>query len=150
MFLEDRRGLLDAVVFSGGEPTVQPALADAMREVRAMGFLVGLHTAGIYPDRLRNLLPLVDWVGLDIKAPLDARYDRVTGRPRSAVSVERSLALVQSSGVSHQLRTTVHPESLSPEDCRCIEREMRRRRAGPVVWQPWRPRPVGWGVQGPG
>ena len=141
-FLSDRRGLLEAVVFSGGEPTVQHALPEAMVAVRAMGFLVGLHTAGIYPDRLRAVLPLADWVGLDIKAPFDARYDRVTGRPHSAARVERSLALVQASGVAYQLRTTVHPELLGPGDCHRIESEMRLRRAGTVVWQAYRERPM--------
>src|SRR5690242_19840999 len=74
VFLGTRRGLLDAVVFSGGEPTMQRALPDAMREVKAQGFKVGLHTAGIYPRKLAMLLPLVDWTGLDVKAPFD-RYE---------------------------------------------------------------------------
>jgi pyruvate formate lyase activating enzyme len=52
-FLGDRRGLLEAVVFSGGEPTAQPALAEAMQAVRAMGFLIGLHTAGIFRSACR-------------------------------------------------------------------------------------------------
>ena len=51
-FLERRKGLLDAVVFSGGEPTLQAGLGAAMREVKALGYLVGLHTAGIVPRRL--------------------------------------------------------------------------------------------------
>src|SRR5579859_3181919 len=65
--LERRRGLIDAVVFSGGEPTAQGALRHAMSEVRGMGFGVGLHSAGMYPRRLKNLLPLADWVGFDVK-----------------------------------------------------------------------------------
>ena len=65
-----RRGLLDGVVFTGGEALRQDALADAAAEVRAAGFAVGLHTAGPYPRRLRDMVErgLVDWVGLDIKA----------------------------------------------------------------------------------
>nr|NLD41558.1 anaerobic ribonucleoside-triphosphate reductase activating protein [Actinomycetales bacterium] len=63
-----RHGLLDAVVFSGGEATRQNSLGPAMAEVREMGFEVALHTAGAYPRRLAEVLPLVDWVGLDIKA----------------------------------------------------------------------------------
>ena len=62
-FLRRRQGLLDGVVFSGGEPTAQAGLADAMREVRALGFKIGLHTGGMYPQRLAAVLPLVDWVG---------------------------------------------------------------------------------------
>ena len=65
-------------MFSGGEPTAQPGLADAIREVRALGFAIGLHTGGAYPRRLASVLPLVDWVGFDAKAPA-ARYGDVTG-----------------------------------------------------------------------
>lgn len=79
-FLDKRRGLLDGVVFSGGEPTLQTALPAALREVRAMGFQTALHTGGMYPERLSALLPLLDWVGLDIKGPLQ-RYDAITSPP---------------------------------------------------------------------
>ena len=68
-FLKSRRGLLDGVVFSGGEPTLQSALPQAIAEVRDLGFRIGLHTAGPYPGRLAQVLPLVDWVGFDIKTP---------------------------------------------------------------------------------
>ena len=57
-----RKGLLDGVVFSGGEPTVDPALPDAVRRVKDMGFAVGLHTGGIIPKRLGEILPLIDWM----------------------------------------------------------------------------------------
>lgn len=141
-FLEDRKGLLEAVVFSGGEPTVQAGLGEAMREVRELGFKVGLHTAGIYPERLQAVLPLVDWVGLDIKAPLDVRYDCVTGRPGSARRAEQSLQAVLGSGVAYQLRTTIHPDLIGPQDCARIESDLRQRHAGGVVWQPFRRRPL--------
>jgi len=117
-FLRRRTGLLDAVVFSGGEPTLDPALPRAIADVRALGFKVGLHSAGIYPQRLQAVLPLVDWVGLDIKAPLadDAGHARVTGVHNSAAPVRRSLAaLVQharASGLPFECRTTVHPALL--------------------------------------
>lgn len=111
--LEERRGFLEAVVFSGGEPTAQAAIVRAIREVKDMGYLVGLHSAGMHPDRLAGALPLVDWVGLDIKAPLDERYEAVTGRPGSHESVARSLDLVLASGVEYELRTTVHPSLLN-------------------------------------
>lgn len=110
-FLRRRRGLLDAVVFSGGEPTAQAGLIDAVREVRALGFRIGLHTGGMYVQRLAEILPLVDWVGLDVKAPF-ADYARITG---AAGSGERALAGLQqvlASGVDHEIRTTVHPALL--------------------------------------
>jgi anaerobic ribonucleoside-triphosphate reductase activating protein len=111
-FLSRRVGLLDAVVFSGGEPTLQDGLAAAMREVKGMGFLIGLHTAGAYPAKLAEVLPLVDWVGLDIKAPFE-RYDAVSGVPGSGAKARESLGLVVESGVDHECRTTVHPSHFS-------------------------------------
>ncbi len=103
-----RRGMLDGVVFSGGEPTRPPGLGDAVREVRERGFGVGLHTAGAYPHRLAEVLPLLDWVGLDVKA-LPAAYAAVTGVGTSAPKAYESLRLVLLSGVDHEVRITVDP-----------------------------------------
>lgn len=107
-FLASRVGLLDAVVFSGGEPTLDPALAGAMRSVKALGYKIGLHTAGIYPERLKQVLPLVDWVGLDIKTSFDA-YDELTGAPGSGETARTAARIVLESGVAYEFRTTVHP-----------------------------------------
>ena len=107
-FLRRRVGLLDAVVFSGGEPTAQTGLADAIRDVRRLGFQVGLHTSGSYPERLAKILPLVDWVGLDVKAPFE-HYEQITGVPRSGAQVRESLRLLIASGKDHECRTTCHP-----------------------------------------
>ena len=107
-FLKQRQGLLDAVVFSGGEPTLQRALPDAIAQVKALGFKVGLHTGGPYPERLQQILPLVDWVGLDIKA-LEENYTEVTGVKGSGIKAWASARLLIDSGVSHDIRTTVHP-----------------------------------------
>lgn len=116
-FLEARRGLLDAVVFSGGEPLLQRGLLDAIREVRALGFKVGLHTAGIYPRRLARLLPWLDWVGLDVKTAF-AEYPRVTGLAGSEARAQASVQLLLASGIAYELRTTVHPALISPETLR--------------------------------
>jgi pyruvate formate lyase activating enzyme len=107
-WLGSRRGLLDAVVFSGGEPTAQAGLEVALEAVRECGFAVGLHTSGAYPRRLARVLPRIDWVGLDIKAPI-AVYDGVTGMPGSGVPAFASLDLVLAAGVPFEVRTTVHP-----------------------------------------
>ncbi|KRT54351.1 anaerobic ribonucleoside-triphosphate reductase activating protein [endosymbiont of Ridgeia piscesae] len=107
-FLQTRRGLLDAVVFSGGEPTLQRGLPDAIGQVKAMGFKVGLHSAGPYPERLRELLPLLDWIGLDIKA-LPEDYAGLTGVRQSGERAWESAALVIESGLPHQIRTTLDP-----------------------------------------
>lgn len=106
--LRRRAGLLDGVVFSGGEPTIDPALPDAMAEVRAMGLAVGLHTACIYPRRLEQVLPLVDWVGFDIKARFE-HYEKVTGVAGSGEPARQCMEMILASGVAHECRTTLHP-----------------------------------------
>jgi pyruvate formate lyase activating enzyme len=103
-FFERRRGLLDAVVFSGGEPTQQPALPQAMREVKALGFLVGLHTAGIVPRRLAEVLPLVDWVVMDVKAKF-YEHESVTRVRGSGRRARESRDLILASGTACEFHT---------------------------------------------
>jgi pyruvate formate lyase activating enzyme len=112
--LTKRHGLLDGVVFSGG-PTRQAGLAPAMREVRARGFGVGLHTAGPYPKRFAEVLPLCDWVGLDIKAP-EKLYGAVTGVQSAAAKAFACLRVALDSPVDLQVRTTVDPMIMSDDD----------------------------------
>lgn len=107
-FLDRRRGLLDAVVFSGGEPLAQSGLADAMHAARRMGFKIGLHTGGAYPKRFAEVLPLVDWVGFDIKTRF-VEYRRITTVRLSGDRALASAMLLLGSGVAHEFRTTVHP-----------------------------------------
>lgn len=111
--LEKRTGLLDAVVFCGGEPTMDPAIGSALAQVRALGFRTGLETACIYPERLKTLLPLLDWVGFDVKAPFE-RYNSITGVLDSGEPVRDSIAAILASGVDYECRTTVHPRLLAP------------------------------------
>jgi len=120
-FLMRRRGLLDGVVFSGGEPTLQEGLPQALGQVKDLGFKTGLHTAGPYPSRLARALPLLDWIGMDIKAPVD-RYEAVTGVPGSGERALESARLIVESGIAHEFRTTVHPGLLTADEvCRLIQ-----------------------------
>ena len=84
--LSRRKGLLDGVIFSGGEPCVDPALPAAIRAVKDMGYAAGLHTGGAYPRVLETILPMLDWVGMDVKAdPRDAaHFDRTAGAKGAA------------------------------------------------------------------
>lgn len=136
-WLETRRGLLDAVVFSGGEPTLQRGLGEAMQAVRTLGFRIGLHTSGAYPERLRPVLPLCDWVGLDIKTSF-RRYDEVTGVPGSASRVRESLALLLASGVAHECRTTVHRAVHTADDLLALADELFTHGVQYYVLQPFR------------
>jgi pyruvate formate lyase activating enzyme len=137
LFLEKRQGLLDAVVFSGGEPTLQRELFNAVHEIKNMGYLVGLHSAGIYPKRFAQLLPYLDWVGLDIKA-LPEDYHALTGIPGVGESAWRSAQLLVSSGIPHQIRTTRHPlNSTSRKQPLLIERLTLLGKVN-HIWQPCR------------
>jgi len=111
-FLARRVGLIDAVVFSGGEPTSDPALATAIGDVRALGFKIGMHSAGTHPRRFERVLPLVDWVGFDVKAPFED-YEQVTRMRESGTFARRSLEALLSSGIDYECRTTAHPSLLS-------------------------------------
>ncbi|MEU8760167.1 anaerobic ribonucleoside-triphosphate reductase activating protein [Streptomyces sp. NPDC048659] len=134
--LARRRGLLDGVVFSGGEPLLQPDLAAAAREARDLGFAVGLHTGGAYPRRLSELLSagLLDWVGFDIKAVPDA-YERITGTRNSATPAVRSLDLLLASGIPYQLRTTVDPALMGESDVDALKDWLAARGLREHVWQ---------------
>jgi pyruvate formate lyase activating enzyme len=112
-FLERRKTFLDGVVLSGGEPTVHCNLEDAITRIRTMGFEIALHTNGCFPDRLETLIKgkLLDYVALDIKAPF-GEYGLVTSIG-DGKGVAESIRLLSESGVSYEVRTTVHPDLLS-------------------------------------
>ncbi|MFP4137947.1 MAG: anaerobic ribonucleoside-triphosphate reductase activating protein [Halomonas sp.] len=113
--LAARVGELDAVVFSGGEPTLHPDLPSAADACRALGLAVGLHTAGPYPERLERLLPRLDWVALDTKGR-GADFDRVSGRPGIWRRHALSLSLLVEARVPFECRTTVHWRDFTLED----------------------------------
>lgn len=122
-FLISRRGLLDAVVFSGGEPLIHKKLYQAMKECKNLGYQIGLHTAGTCSNRIKEVLPLIDWVGMDIKAPF-AKYERVTQRKNSHIQAKKSAQMILQSGVDYEFRTTVHKTILSEEDLLTIGSEL--------------------------
>jgi pyruvate formate lyase activating enzyme len=116
-YLDGRRGWLEAVCLTGGEPLLHEDIEDVIRVVRERGLLVKLDTNGSFPDRLEALLAagLLDWVAMDVKAPL-MRYREVT---RSAIDLEkivRSIDLLRSSSVKHTFRTTVVPGFVGKDD----------------------------------
>ena len=117
-FLHKRQGLLEAVVFSGGEATLQKALPGAMATVRALGFKVGLHSAGIKPSALRRVLPWCDWVGFDVKA-LEEEVALITGVKGSGQANWHSLEMLLESAVAYECRTTVHWQLF---DCQRLQR----------------------------
>ena len=116
--LQKRKGLLDGVVFSGGEPLLQTHLKKAMEEVKALGYEIALHTSGVFPERLKDVLPLVSWVGLDIKAPRE-KYVTASGTTEAFQMGKRAfeaLDLVLAQGVSFEVRTTTDPRVVTKAD----------------------------------
>jgi pyruvate formate lyase activating enzyme len=136
-FLKSRRGLLDGVVFSGGEPLLQKNLIPAISHVRAFDFRTALHTSGQVPERFAAALVLIDWVGFDIKAPF-AEYDRITGVAGSGAKAKQSLKLLLESGVAYQLRTTVHPKLLDEAAIARLNADLAEMGAGPTLIQKFR------------
>lgn len=136
-FLIKRRGLLEAVVFSGGEPTLQKGLMIAVRLVKELGFKIGLHTAGPYPERLKELLPYLDWVGMDIKAPFE-QYESITGIPNSGNRALESTKLLLESKVACEFRTTVHQKLLNNKQITTIDSVLKKMGATNYKIQPFR------------
>lgn len=137
-FLNKRKGLLDGVVFSGGEPLLQGDLFEVMTAVKALGYRIGLHTGGPSPERFAKVLPLVDWVGFDIKAPFD-EYDRITRVPGSGAKAKESLKLLLLSAADYELRTTVHPKLLDAAAIDRLNADLAALGAGPTKIQEFRP-----------
>ena len=108
-FLASRRGLLDGMVLSGGEPLLQPDAADFLAEVKAMGFAVKLDTNGCHPDALADILDrrLADYVAMDIKNSLE-KYPWTVGVPGfDTAPVERSARLLMEGPADYEFRTTL-------------------------------------------
>jgi pyruvate formate lyase activating enzyme len=134
-FFAERRGWLEAAVFSGGEPTAHPSLPAAMTDLRALGFEIGLHSSGVYPDNFAAALPLVDWVGLDLKAPFGEKYDRLTRMKNAAAQVQQSLTTLLASGKAYQLRLTFDPRFHHANDVTEINDMLHQQGADAVVIQ---------------
>lgn len=110
-FLKNRKGKLEGVVFSGGEPLIQPDLRNVIKMVKDMGFLVGMHTSGSIPEKLEEVLDLLNWIGLDAKG-LPESYKYITAVD-AGENFLKSLRLVKNSGTPFEIRTTYDNSKLS-------------------------------------
>lgn len=120
-FLEGRKGLLDGVCITGGEPTVQPDIVPFMRRLRDMGFLVKLDSNGTRPEILREVFRegLADYVAMDIKNGAD-RYAETVGTAVDMEKIRESIGLIMGSGVGYEFRTTVVPGIHTEDDAEGI------------------------------
>jgi pyruvate formate lyase activating enzyme len=118
-FLEKRRHLLDGIVISGGEPTLQPDLPSFAERLHEMGFLVKLDTNGYRPDVVESMIDArtVDYVAMDVKAPLvPHKYALAAGVKVDIAHIERSVSLLLEGRTEYEFRTTVVPGILDKED----------------------------------
>tara|TARA_B100000745_G_scaffold299347_1_gene249980 strand:- start:1014 stop:1697 length:684 start_codon:yes stop_codon:yes gene_type:complete len=116
-FLMNRRGKLDAVTVTGGEPTVHDDLLSFLEKIKQLGFLVKLDSNGTHSDMLRGAIDakLVDYIAMDIKAPL-RMYEGTVARPVDIEEIKKSIALLKEGQVAYEFRTTVIKSLLSIED----------------------------------
>ncbi len=120
-FLESRVGLLDAIVVSGGEPTIHPDLPDFFRKIKDMGFLTKLDTNGTNPDMVQKLIneKLIDFVAMDIKATPE-KYEKTVSAQVNTDDLIRTKELIMNSNIDHEFRTTVIQEFHTESDIKEI------------------------------
>ncbi|MGB7054631.1 MAG: anaerobic ribonucleoside-triphosphate reductase activating protein [bacterium] len=116
--LTGKKGWIDGVVLTGGEPLVYAdEVADIASKVKNLGFLVKLDTNGAYPKKMQELIDkkMLDYVALDIKAPLNEKYSLATGRKVNVEIIKESLDILQKNKVDYELRTTCVPGLIDVE-----------------------------------
>jgi pyruvate formate lyase activating enzyme len=128
--IKENRRIVDAIVFTGGEPLQQvKGLARMLQLAKREKFLTKVDTNGFYPEKLREVIDLLDYVAIDVKTSLDPeKYSKAIGRPigeKAIFNLRRSIELVRSSGVKLELRTTVVPGLVDENDIRKICKELR-------------------------
>jgi pyruvate formate lyase activating enzyme len=116
-FLERRKGKLEAVTITGGEPLLQAGLEDFLLKVKGLGYLVKLDTNGSFPQRLEKMLEseTVDYLAMDIKTSLD-KYESVVGKKIETAQILKSIRLIMDSGLDYEFRTTVVKPLLEKDD----------------------------------
>lgn len=115
IFLKTHKNRLDGIVLSGGEPLMQKDIVSFAKWIKSFGYQIGIHTSGAYPQHLKELLPLLDWVGIDVKAPWK-KYNCLTGSQNIDVMVQKSLDILSANHVPFEARTTCDPRHLTIED----------------------------------
>lgn len=116
-FLKKRKGLLEALSISGGEPFLQKDILDFTSKVKKLGYLVKIDTNGMFPERLKELIDknCVDYVSMDVKAPKE-KYNTLTGVKTNLKKIEKSIELIKKSAPDYEFRTTFVPNLLKKDD----------------------------------
>jgi pyruvate formate lyase activating enzyme len=121
-FLDSHRDFLDGVVISGGEPTLQQGLPDFIERVRGMGYRIKLDTNGTNPDIVEKLLPSLNYVAMDIKAP-PGDYGKVVSYDMDETPIWKTADLLMGSRIDYEFRTTFMP-LLETEDIEAIAKRI--------------------------
>ena len=126
-YLEFRKKLIDGVVITGGEPTLQKDLPEFLKKVKALGYAVKLDTNGTNPTMIKKLLKLglVDYIAMDYKAPL-SKYAEVVRSHVNLQAIIESVEIIKKSGIKYEFRTTVVKQLLTPQDIKIIKSEIGR------------------------
>lgn len=122
-FLKSRKGFIDGVCLTGGEPCLHADLKEFIAKIKSLGLLVKLDTNGANPEALKELIQakLIDYIAMDIKAPLE-KYENVVKRKIDPKKIQQSIDLIKGSGIEYEFRTTVVPSLFSKEDILAIGR----------------------------
>ena len=122
-YLEMRKGKIEAVTITGGEPTIQNDLIPFLMRVKAMGLLIKIDTNGSKPEVLEELIRrnLVDYLAMDIKAPLE-KYAAIARTPVNGIAIRQSIMLIMNSGIDYEFRTTVVKSQIKEADLLAIGR----------------------------
>lgn len=122
--IDSHSDFVDAVVVSGGEPLMQIDVTESiLKHAKSIGLKTKIDTSGCYSNSLERILPLLDYVGLDIKAPFD-KYNDIIGS-NIGTQVYNSMELVNDSSAFLECRTTYVPTLLTPEDVYRIAEEVK-------------------------
>lgn len=107
LYLKSRKGIIDGVCITGGEPLLQPDIEDFIIKVRALGYAVKLDTNGSYPDRLKALLDknLLDYIAMDIKSSKES-YSLLCGKEVNINDISKSVEIIKSGNIPYEFRTT--------------------------------------------
>ncbi len=129
-FLKNRKKWLDGLAITGGEPTIHAGLPKFIEKVKKLGFLIALETNGSDPEMLKDLIKrkLVDYVALDVKAPLEQeKYNAATGIRDEEVleKIIKSIEILKRGKVEYEMRTTFVPKLLSSEDTITIAKQLK-------------------------
>lgn len=121
-YISENHEFLDGIVITGGEATVHQDLPQLIKSVRGMGMTVKLDTNGTNPEMLKDLIDagMLDCIAMDIKAPLNAKYDEVVGTKVDLAAIKRSIALIMDHAPDYEFRTTVVPFYLDAQDIESI------------------------------